>query len=83
MKTIGKVKVVSGERKRRGGKERDKAKENVNNRDRMGTLIHTNTTLLLHSQSQQFEVDLLAFLFSILTLVLAFPESRVEGDRAF
>lgn len=37
MKTIGKVKVVSGERKRRGGKERDKAKENVNNRDRMGT----------------------------------------------
>ena len=27
MKTIGKVKVVSGERKRRGGKERDKAKE--------------------------------------------------------
>ena len=46
-------------------------------------LIHTNTPLLLHSQSQQFEVDLLAFLFSILTLVLDFPESRVEGERAF
>lgn len=48
--------------KERGeGKKRDKAKENVNKHDRMGIPHPHQYYTSLHSQSQQFEVDLLKF----------------------